>query len=240
MLLRINHFLLLGLAAINVFSLVPVDQTKGWVLGATTVKKQETINNQVHIATVSSFDQTEVIEYEDIFYEITYVEDDEKEYGIEEVLEPGVNGVKTLTYLATHWQGEELYKNLVSTVVEEPQPEVVSKGIKIVWRTINSEYGDLSYWHKMRVWATKYDGNCVGCRGLTYSGTKVVKGVCAVDPKVIPLGTNFYVEGYGMCRSEDIGGAIKGNKIDLGYEDVTKGDWRTGYTNIYILTNPPY
>ena len=37
----------------------------------------------------------------------------------------------------------------------------------------------------------------------------------AVDPKVIPLGSKVYVEGYGHAVAGDVGSAIKGNKIDV-------------------------
>lgn len=50
---------------------------------------------------------------------------------------------------------------------------------------------------------------------VTASGTPLVRGTCAVDPKVIPLGTKLHVEGYGYCTALDTGGAIKGNKIDV-------------------------
>jgi Uncharacterized protein conserved in bacteria len=40
-------------------------------------------------------------------------------------------------------------------------------------------------------------------------------GVIAVDPALIPLGTNIFVEGYGLAHALDTGGAIKGNRIDL-------------------------
>ncbi|WP_242216818.1 3D domain-containing protein [Bacillus cereus group sp. BfR-BA-01380] len=37
----------------------------------------------------------------------------------------------------------------------------------------------------------------------------------AVDPKVIPLGSKIWVEGYGEAVAGDTGGAIKGNRIDV-------------------------
>ncbi|MGQ9698282.1 MAG: 3D domain-containing protein [Armatimonadota bacterium] len=62
----------------------------------------------------------------------------------------------------------------------------------------------------LRVEATAY---CLP--GRTRMGTPVRKGVVAVDPKVIPLGSVLYVEGYGWGRAEDTGAAIKGNRIDV-------------------------
>lgn len=51
--------------------------------------------------------------------------------------------------------------------------------------------------------------------GQTASGMKPQVGVIAVDPKVIPLGTKLYVEGYGNAIAGDTGGAIKGKRLDL-------------------------
>lgn len=69
------------------------------------------------------------------------------------------------------------------------------------------------------VTATAYTAECDGCSGTTYTGVDLKnnpdKKVIAVDPDVIPLGTKVYVEGYGYAVAEDIGSAIKGNKIDL-------------------------
>jgi N-acetylmuramoyl-L-alanine amidase len=36
-----------------------------------------------------------------------------------------------------------------------------------------------------------------------------------VDPDVIPLGSKVHVEGYGEAIAGDIGGDIKGNRIDV-------------------------
>lgn len=54
-----------------------------------------------------------------------------------------------------------------------------------------------------------------GGTGLTSMGYRADYGHVAVDPRVIPLGTRVYVEGYGFAIASDTGGAIKGNRIDL-------------------------
>lgn len=192
------------------------------------------------IETVTAFSQKEIQEYVPILFETIYEDNAEMEYGQEEILQEGVRGTKTLTYLLTHWEDEIIDKQLINTEIEPPVEEIVAKGTKIIWRLYATpDVGRVKYWYKFRVWATKYDANCEGCWGRTYSGTEVKKGVCAVDPKVIPLGTNFYVDGYGLCRAEDIGGAIKGNKIDLGFKDASKASWGAEYTDVYLLTSAP-
>lgn len=67
--------------------------------------------------------------------------------------------------------------------------------------------------------STAYTAYCKGCTGFTKTGINLrgnsdIK-VVAVDPKVIPLGTKVWVEGYGEAVAGDTGGSIKGNKIDI-------------------------
>jgi 3D (Asp-Asp-Asp) domain-containing protein len=50
---------------------------------------------------------------------------------------------------------------------------------------------------------------------VTFLGHKLQHGLVAVDPKVIPLGTRLYVDGYGYAYASDTGSAIKGLRIDL-------------------------
>ncbi len=52
-------------------------------------------------------------------------------------------------------------------------------------------------------------------RGGTATGLPVGPGIVAVDPAVIPLGTRMTIPGYGEGVAADVGGAIKGNRIDL-------------------------
>lgn len=49
----------------------------------------------------------------------------------------------------------------------------------------------------------------------TASSTWPAVGTVAVDPKVIPLGTKLYIEGYGPAVALDTGGDIQGQIIDL-------------------------
>jgi len=66
--------------------------------------------------------------------------------------------------------------------------------------------------------------------GRTATGIKAGYGVVAVDPKFIRLGSRLYIEGYGYAVAGDTGGAIKGNRIDLGV-DSPKDVYRFNITN---------
>lgn len=62
---------------------------------------------------------------------------------------------------------------------------------------------------------TPYDG---GGSGRTSLGAYAGKGHAAVDPSVIPIGSIVFIENYGYAVCDDIGGAIKGNIIDVGVD----------------------
>ncbi len=71
---------------------------------------------------------------------------------------------------------------------------------------------------------------------LTYVGGKVKKGVVAVDPTVIPMGTKLWVEGYGEAVAEDQGRAIKGNRIDLAFNTRQEAlDYGIQNIKVYVL-----
>jgi 3D (Asp-Asp-Asp) domain-containing protein len=53
---------------------------------------------------------------------------------------------------------------------------------------------------------------------------------------VIPLGTRLYIEGYGYATAEDIGRAIKGDRVDVFFESESDcARWGRRYTKVYIL-----
>jgi 3D (Asp-Asp-Asp) domain-containing protein len=59
-------------------------------------------------------------------------------------------------------------------------------------------------------------------------------GVVAVDPRVIPLGTRLFVEGYGSAIAGDTGGAIKGNRIDLCFNSDDEAE-KVGRRTVRVL-----
>ena len=190
--------------------------------------------------TKTNFQETAETNRSTIPYGTDYVDDAGLELGIEKEIEEGKTGERTKTFKATYWQGQEIYRVLSSERVIEPKNQRVLRGTKIVWKDLPTpDQGILKFWNKLRVWATSYDGNCLGCTGRTYSGTPVQVGTCAVDPRVIVMGSHFFVPGYGLCSALDIGGAVKGNKIDLGFPDVRQGWWSARFVDIYLLDGEP-
>lgn len=69
--------------------------------------------------------------------------------------------------------------------------------------------------------------------GITKSGVPVRRGIVAVDPKIIPLGTKLYIKEYGEAIALDTGGAIKGNKIDL-YMETKKEAFEFGRRKVKV------
>lgn len=93
---------------------------------------------------------------------------------------------------------------------------------------------------ELTVTATAYTASCEGCSGITSTGIDLNANpnqkVVAVDPTVIPLGSKVWVEGYGEAIAGDIGGAIKGNKIDVympSYNDAI--NWGRQSVKVKIL-----
>jgi 3D (Asp-Asp-Asp) domain-containing protein len=84
--------------------------------------------------------------------------------------------------------------------------------------------------HQLTVSATCYD-----LSGTTATGVPVGRGVVAVDPSVIPLGTRLYVPGYGNGVAADVGGGIQGATIDLWMHPSECAAWgrRTVTVTIY-------
>jgi 3D (Asp-Asp-Asp) domain-containing protein len=84
--------------------------------------------------------------------------------------------------------------------------------------------------------ATAYTANCSGCSGTTATGQHAGHGIVAVDPRVIPLGSHLYIPGYGKAVAGDTGGAIHGNRVDLGFNsDADAMQFGRRPVTVYVL-----
>jgi 3D (Asp-Asp-Asp) domain-containing protein/peptidoglycan hydrolase CwlO-like protein len=83
--------------------------------------------------------------------------------------------------------------------------------------------------------ATAYysGGGGLNGTGITATGLRARKGLIAADPSVIRLGTRVYIEGYGEALVADVGGWIKGNRIDLCFDSLEEC-YRYGRRKIYV------
>ena len=78
--------------------------------------------------------------------------------------------------------------------------------------------------------------SCGNDSGNTAIGLQAGYGVVAVDPDVIGLGARLYIEDYGYAVAGDTGGAIKGNRIDLGFLTLEECyAWGRRDVKVYVL-----
>src|SRR3989344_1930151 len=164
-----------------------------------------------------------------------YKDDPEIEAGLETVLDEGEDGKITKIVKVTWYEGEEYSREIASEINTPSKDKIISRGTKIIWKILDSPDGEIKYWKKMRVYATHYDSRCPGCNEWTAIGMRAGKGVIAVDPKVIKLRSKVYIPGYGVAVAGDTGGAIKGNIIDLGFDDARTAGWKAQFVDIYLL-----
>jgi 3D (Asp-Asp-Asp) domain-containing protein len=66
----------------------------------------------------------------------------------------------------------------------------------------------------------------------------VRKGVAATELRVIPFLSNMYIKGCGPGQALDIGGAVKGMRIDLGCGDDDLVLWHN-WVDVYLLLPVP-
>ncbi|WP_425061253.1 hypothetical protein SCACP_20410 [Sporomusa carbonis] len=84
--------------------------------------------------------------------------------------------------------------------------------------------------------ASAYTAYDPGNGNYTYRGNRLRKGLVAVDPSVIPLGTRLYIKGYGYAIADDIGGSIEGNRIDLAFDSRSDAlDFGVQKVTVYVI-----
>jgi uncharacterized protein YabE (DUF348 family) len=129
-------------------------------------------------------------------------------------------------------------------VAKAPKAKILNYGTQIVLRSIDTPEGPREYWRRLRMLATSYSAATAGKSpdhpyyGITRLGWRMRDGIVAVDPRVIRLGSQVYVPGYGVGDAADTGGAISNLRIDLGYSEENYKSWYR-CVDVYLLTPVP-
>ncbi len=186
-----------------------------------------------------------VTESDPISFETLSQPDPELALDTTNITQAGQLGWRTRQIKVRTENGAEVARELTGEwITQQPIPQIIGYGTNVVVQTEVTPDGPIEYWRKINMYATSYSPSRAGTPvdapwyGITRSGEKLVKGLVAVDPSVIPLGTLLYIEGYGFAKASDTGGGIKGKWVDLGYEDHDWVSWRA-YVDVYILTPVP-
>jgi uncharacterized protein YabE (DUF348 family) len=174
--------------------------------------------------------------------------DDESLSSSTKILQQGELGEKVLTTKIVYEDGREIERNVVSEVIaKEPTQKIVAVGTLSALNL--SRGGTVLYKNVVKMQATAYtaDFASTGKRpgdknfGKTATGSIAKRNEegyssIAVDPRVIPLGTKLYIEGYGYGIAEDTGSAIKGNIIDVFFNSAEECyNWGRRNVNVYIM-----
>lgn len=181
-----------------------------------------------------------ITENESIPFKTIRQSDPGMDQGKTRVARQGKNGTLQKTIKRTYEDGKLVNRSVVGQkVVTEAVDAIIHVGTRPIPKTVRASNGKLLQYTEMKeLLATAYTPRDGSQSGITYTGIKATKGVVAVDPRVIPLGTRLYIPGYGEALAADTGGAIKGLRIDLCYESRQEAiQFGRRVVKVYILAN---
>jgi 3D (Asp-Asp-Asp) domain-containing protein len=185
------------------------------------------------------------IEQEPIPFETNWVSTPTMPIDTQQIIQPGESGLTKRRYRTTYEDGQEVARTLEDEWIDHPpSAKIIAYGIKITVQKLETPDGTFEYWRHFRALATSYSAATSGKEkdhpyyGITRTGLKAGYGIIAVDPKVIPLGSEVYVPGYGKALAGDTGGSILGRHIDLGFDEDPPPPWYH-WVDVYLLTPLP-
>ncbi|EJS50657.1 hypothetical protein IC9_02580, partial [Bacillus toyonensis] len=140
---------------------------------------------------------------------------------------------------------EEAKAKEIARAKEEAKAREIEKAKEEAKAKEESKNNTQSAKRELTVVATAYtadpsENGTYGGRVLTAMGHDLTANpnmrIIAVDPKVIPLGSKVWVEGYGEAIAGDTGSAIKGNRIDVLMGSKSKAmNWGRQTVKVKIL-----
>lgn len=207
------------------------------VLPSKDSKVQDGMEVQVVRVETKTLTETQPIDYNTVVNEDNNLGNNQTK-----IVQEGSNGERQVSTRVVYEDGKEVSKKIISeNVVKQPTDKIVLQGTLGVLNLSRGASDQVLYKLSMQVRSTAYCNTGGNGNHITASGTATVRdpngySTIAVDPRVIPLGSKVYVEGYGYAVASDTGGAIKGNRIDLFFDSPSEVyDWGVKYVNIYVL-----
>lgn len=146
--------------------------------------------------------------------EVKYVFDRTLGRGRTVKVQDGVEGRVYTRFAQIFYKGELVAERQVKQTIRESEPAVYAMGPS----GFSTSRGSFTRAQVRVMESTAYTpdaGRGAQATFRTRTGRRAAYGVVAVDPRVIPLNTLLFVEGYGFAVAADTGGAIKGNIIDV-------------------------
>ncbi|MDQ0204801.1 G5 domain-containing protein [Pectinatus haikarae] len=174
---------------------------------------------------------------EDEPFNTVYQDDSTLPVGTVKVIQKGDSGIDRFMVKEYYNGGKKVDEQILQkSVIKQSVPEVVAKGTYSPADAASN--GQIPpYVAMIHVQASAYLPTDGSGSGYTATGMPARRGVVAVDPNVIPLGTRLYIPGYGEAVAADTGG-FSGNMIDICMESYTEAiNWGRRNINIYILPN---
>lgn len=206
---------------------------------------------------INRVDYITEVKLEAIEYATEYKEDDSYVVGFSKVLVDGEEGELAKTICHTYVDGKLASSDVVSTeVTEEPVDEVIVQGTAEVnpiaamsisqldvpdYLTLDENGVPTSYSNVLTGKSCAYSAKPTA---KTASGRQVKVGYVAVDPSIIPYGTELYIVStdgkyvYGYAIAADTGTALLDGRIlvDLFMESYDAScQWGAKQVNIYVL-----
>lgn len=195
------------------------------------------VRSDMRIRVTTVRDVRQVVE-EPIAYASVIQYDAQMARGERVITQAGTAGFVRREYQVRQINGRDTRRQLLNETIVPATDEIVIVGTyvkpvaPVVAAPVSTPEGCT---RTLNVYATWYTAASAGGSGVTATGTGVYKGIVAVDPRVIPLGTRMYIPGYGYGIAADTGGGIIGNMIDLGYGADDVKDWRTRWVDICVF-----
>jgi 3D (Asp-Asp-Asp) domain-containing protein len=155
-------------------------------------------------------------------------------------IQDGRNGTEQMNSQCYYLNGTETIDRILNARwLVTPETEVVLEGTSLKHKLYHLSHRAVVskiIWMRATAYYPGPEDTGNYAEDLTATDMRAGYGVAAIDPRFMRLNTKLYVRGYGYAIACDVGGAIKGNRIDLCFDSYRKAlDFGRKTVEVYIL-----